>query len=93
MLADWGSNMIDRNQARRQILAAAREMAAQHPTCSYETARDAFGMLGRIKELTNHIMPTAKHCLAFVGLDRSAVVDEFEFALADIARTAAEDAA
>lgn len=85
--------MINRNQARREILAAAREMAKKYPTHSYPEAREAFGMLGRIKDITGHIMPTAKHCLEYVGLDRSAVVDEFEFAQNDIARTAEEGAA
>lgn len=78
--------MIDRKKAKKQILAAAREMAAAFPTQDYCFAREQSGLLGKIKQITGNIMPSAKQCWEYVGLDRSAIVDEFEFAQTDIAR-------
>ncbi|ALN21861.1 MULTISPECIES: hypothetical protein [Ectopseudomonas] len=82
--------MIDRKNAKQQILAAAREMAKAFPSQEYCYAREHFGLLGIIKRITGNIMPTARQCWEYVGLDRSAIVDEFEFAQADFARKAHE---
>ncbi|CRN68844.1 hypothetical protein AX279_17695 [Pseudomonas sp. J237] len=78
--------MIDRKIAKQQILAAAREMAKAFPTQDYCYAREHFGLLRIIKRITGNIMPTARQCWEYVGLDRTAIVDEFEFAQTDIAR-------
>jgi len=79
--------MINRRIARQRILASAREMAEAHPETDYCAAREQFGLLGKIKAITENIMPTAKQCWEYVGLDRSAIVDEFEFTQADLLRT------
>lgn len=81
--------MICREKTRSEILAAVREMAAEFPGADYCFARKQFGLLGRIKSITGHIMPTAQQCWEFVGLDRSRLVDEFDFAQEDVARRAA----
>jgi hypothetical protein len=81
--------MIDRDKARREILAAVREMAAEFPEADYCFAREGFGLLGRIKTITERVMPTARQCWEFVGLDRSRLVDEFHFAQEDAVRRAA----
>lgn len=79
--------MINRRIARQRILAAAREMAEAHPEADYCAAREQFGLLGKVKEITQDVMPTGKLCWEYVGLDRSAIVDEFEFTQADLLRT------
>tara|TARA_R110002033_G_scaffold42475_1_gene83551 strand:- start:514 stop:822 length:309 start_codon:yes stop_codon:yes gene_type:complete len=79
--------MINRNLARAQILSAARDMARVFPTQSYSFAREQFGLLGKIKQITGNAMPTAKLCWEYVGLDRSAIVDEFEFTQDDHRQT------
>lgn len=78
--------MIDRRMAKQKILAAARKMAEAFPEHSYCYAREQFGLLGKIKSITGNVMPTARQCWEYAGLDRSAIVDEFEFAQADLAR-------
>lgn len=81
--------MIDTMKARANILAAAREMASAYPDMDYCSARFQFGLLGKVKRITGDVMPTAKQCWEYVGLERSAIVDEFEFSQADIARSRA----
>lgn len=75
--------MADRKRAKAEILKTVRKMAADFPDQDYCFARERFGLLGKIKQITGNVMPTAKQCWEYVGLDRSAIVDEFEFAQAD----------
>lgn len=74
---------IYRQATRRKILALARDMAREHPDVDYCTAREQFGLLGKVKQITGNIMPTARQCWEYVGLDRSHLVDEFEFVQQD----------
>lgn len=60
-------------------------MAREYPDADYCFARERFGLLGKIRATTGNIMPTASQCWEYVGLDRSALVDEFEFTKQDIA--------
>ncbi|WP_262267242.1 MULTISPECIES: hypothetical protein [Microvirga] len=76
--------MLDRQQARSEILEAVREMAREYPQAEYGTAREQSGLLGRIKRICENIMPTARLCWEFVGLDRSKLVDEFTFTQEDL---------
>lgn len=80
---------LDRPAARQKILAAVREMAREFPDADYCFAREHFGLLGKIRRITGNIMPTACQCWEYVGLDRSALVDEFEFGQLDLAARAA----
>ena len=76
--------MLDREKARRDVLAAVREMAKKHPESDYCFAREQFGLLGHIKRICGNVMPTAKQCWEYLGLDRSKLVDEFIFAQGDL---------
>ncbi len=76
---------IDRRTAKQKILATVREMAREFPDADYCFARERFGLLGKIRAVTGNIMPTACQCWEHVGLDRSGLVDEFEFTQQDIA--------
>lgn len=76
---------MNREKCRNEILQAVRDMAKAFPDVDYCLARERFGLLGRVKALTGHVMPTAKQCWEYVGLDRSRLVDEFAFAQADLA--------
>lgn len=76
--------MIDRKAARLEILAEVRAMAKEFPESDYCYARESFGLLGKIKRITQNVMPDAKRCWEYVGLDRSALVDEVEFAQLDL---------
>lgn len=80
---------LDRHATRLKILALVREMAAEFPDADYCFARQEFYLLGKIRRLTGNIMPSAKQCWEYVGLDRTHLVDEFEFAQLDIAARAA----
>lgn len=80
---------LDRQVTRQKILALVREMAAEFPDADYCSAREAFYLLGKIRRLTGNIMPTAQQCWEYVGLDRTHLVDEFEFSQLDIAARAA----
>lgn len=71
--------MVDRIEARKLILNEARAMAHAHPERDFCTARERYGLLGKIKHITGNVMPTAKQCWESVGISRSAIVDEFEF--------------
>jgi len=75
---------IDCQAARQKILATVREMARRYPDADYCFARENFGLLGKVRQITGGIMPTARQCWEYVGLDRSALVDEFEFTQQDI---------
>lgn len=85
--------MLNRKIAKKQILEAAREMAVAYPGIEYCDARERFGLLGRIKEICGNAMPTARQCWEYVGLHRSAIVDEFEFAQSDLASSERQKAA
>ncbi|MEM5405871.1 MULTISPECIES: hypothetical protein [Paraburkholderia] len=74
---------IDRQSTRRKILEVVREMAGKYPTEDYCDARQRFGLLGKIRSLAKNVMPTARQCWEYVGLHRSHLVDEFEFAQQD----------
>lgn len=76
---------VDRQATRQKILALVREMAAEFPDADYCYARQEFYLLGKIRRLTGNIMPTAQQCWQYVGLDRTHLVDEFEFAQLDLA--------
>jgi hypothetical protein len=76
--------MIDRQAARKKILAAVREMAREFPDADYCTARAQFGLLGRVSAICDRSWPTAKQCWEAVGLVRSHLVDEFEFTQSDL---------
>lgn len=82
-------SIIDRQSARKQILAAVRDMAAACPSADYCTARSAFGLLGKVRQICKNMWPTAKQCWEAVGLERSHLVDEFEFTQVDNAKRAA----
>lgn len=79
--------VLDPQATRRDILALVREMAATFPEADYCFAREQFGLLSKICRLTGNAMPTAALCWEHVGLQRSHLVDEFEFAQMDRART------
>lgn len=79
---------LDRQAARGAILALVREMARTFPEADYCFAREQFGLLPKIRRLTANAKPTASQCWEHVGLQRSHLVDEFEFAQSDFARTA-----
>jgi hypothetical protein len=80
---------LDRTKVRKEILAAVREMSAKYPHADYCYARDQFGLLWKIKAICKNTWPTAKECCEAVGLDRSYLVDEFEFTQADLMERAA----
>lgn len=82
------SRGLDCQAARRAILALVREMALTFPEADYSFAREQFRLLPKIRRLTGNAMPTAARCWEHVGLQRSHLVDEFEFAQMDHARTA-----
>jgi hypothetical protein len=79
----------DRQAARKEILAAVREMAREFPDSDYCFARSQFGLLGKISVICDRNWPTAKQCWESVGLDRSHLVDEFEFTQSDLRNKAA----
>jgi hypothetical protein len=79
---------VDRQKLRRQMLALAREMATEFPSAGYCAARQQFGLLGKIRRISANVMPTARQCWEYVGLDRTHLVDEFEFAHLDLASKA-----
>ncbi|WP_262029671.1 hypothetical protein [Microvirga sp. Mcv34] len=81
--------MLDRQKARSEILDAVRQMARQYPEAEYGFAREQSGLLGQIKRICGNIMPTARQCWEFVGLDRSKLVDEFAFAQEDLRKAEA----
>jgi hypothetical protein len=76
--------MLDRQKARTKILEAVRAVARDYPDAQYGFAREQSGLLGQIKRICGNIMPTAKQCWEYVGLDRSKLVDEFAFAQDDL---------
>lgn len=81
--------ITDRQTTRTKILALAREMAREYPNASYCDARQQFGLLGKIRRATGNVMPTARQCWEYVGLYRSHLVDEFDFAQLDNATAGA----
>lgn len=77
---------FDRQAARLKILATVREMAKEYPEVAYCAARESSGLLGKIRSICGNSWPTARQCWEAVGLDRSHLVDEFEFTQDDLRR-------
>lgn len=75
--------MKPRSSRRYQILALVRDMAVEFPHTDFGYAREQFGLLGKVKVICNNEAPTARECWESVGLQRSHLVDKFEFTQID----------